>query len=127
LNVPAPPPPVPDANGFFPGNSCGGPFTIVYDGRWVHRFTVLGASAVTAEAGKARDGRAKVSGTVARTFPGKVRLTVACPRRRARTTFVDTAKGRWSRTVNATRGCEITAAVAARQGWAASEASTRVN
>ncbi|MDA0180037.1 hypothetical protein OJ997_07000 [Solirubrobacter phytolaccae] len=122
LTVPAPPPPVEGQ----PVSSCGGPFTLSLDGRWVHRFTVLGASAVTTKAGKARAGRAKVSGQIAKTFPGKVRLTVACPGKRERTTFVPTADGRWSRTVLAKRGCTVKAAVAARTGWAASEASARV-
>jgi hypothetical protein len=127
LHIP-PPPPVPDANGVITPSPCGGrPLTIVYDGRWVHRFTVLGASAVTAKAGKARNGRAKVDGTIAKNFPGRIRLTVACPGKRARTTLVETAHGRWSRRVHAKRGCRIAAAVAARQGWTASEASTRIN
>jgi hypothetical protein len=122
LTVPAPPPQDP-ALGI---STCNGPFSLLEDGRWVHRLTVIGASAITAKAGKARDGRAKVSGRVAKAFPGKVRLTVACAGKRARTTFVPTAGGRWSRTVLARRGCNIKAAVAAREGWAASEASARI-
>ncbi|HWK29388.1 MAG TPA: hypothetical protein VNS09_22685 [Solirubrobacter sp.] len=125
-NIPASPPVEPDANGVVMVNTCGGPYSIVHDGRWVHRLTVLGASAVTAKARKARHGRAKVSGTVAKTFSGKVRLTVACPGKRARTTLVATGAGRWSRTVHAKHGCRIVAAVAARPGWAASETSARV-
>ena len=119
LTVPAPPPPPPSP-------PCGGPFSLPMDGRWVHRLTVLGASAVTAKSSKARDGRAKVSGRVAGAFPGKVKLTVACPGKRARSTFVPTADGRWGRNVFAERGCSIKATIAARTGWAASEATARV-
>lgn len=124
LTVPAPPPPPPGA--VVGVNSCDGPFSLTMDGRWVHRLTVLGASAVTAKSGKARDGRANVNGRVATAFPGKVKLTVACPGKRARSTFVPTADGRWSRTVFAKRGCGIKATIAARKGWAASEAAARV-
>jgi hypothetical protein len=124
LSVPAPPPPPP---GPVVGvNSCDGPFSVTMDGRWVHRLTVLGASAVTAKSGPARHGRAKVSGRIATAFGGKVKLTVACPGKRARSTFVATAEGRWGRRVFATRGCAIKATIAARKGWAASEAGTRV-
>jgi hypothetical protein len=106
---------------------CGrGPWTLLQDGRRVHRLTVIRASAVTANAAKARHGRAKVSGRVAKAFPGKIRLTVACPGKRARTTFVATADGRWGRTMIAKRGCTIKAAAAAREGWAASETSARI-
>lgn len=129
LHIPASPPPVPDENGIVMVNSCASPvaWTLTSDGNWVHRFTVLGASAVTAKAAKARDGRAKISGTVAKTYPGKVKLTVACPGKRARSTFVSTNKGRWSREVNASRGCRIDATIAARKGWEASAASARVS
>jgi hypothetical protein len=120
---------VPDENGIVMVNSCASAvaWTLTSDGNWVHRFSVLGASAVTAKAAKARYGRAKVSGRVAKTFPGKVKLTVACPGKRARSTFVSTEKGRWSREVNAKRGCRIDAAIAARAGWAGSAASARVS
>lgn len=127
--IPATPPREPDANGGIVATSCDTPVpvTLTHDGNWVHRFTVLGASAVTAKAAKARDGRAKVSGTIAAQFPGKVRLTVACPGKRARTTFVATKDGRWNRTANAKRGCRIDASVAARPGWADSAAAVRVS
>jgi hypothetical protein len=125
LTVPAPPPPPPGV--LVVRNSCDGPFSVTMDGRWAHRLTVVGASAVTVRSGKARDGRAKVSGRVATAFAGRVKLTVACPGKRTRSTFVPTADGRWSRKVFAKRGCSIKAAIAARQGWAASEAATRVN
>lgn len=125
---PATPPRVPDANGHITGTSCDRdtPLTVTHDGRWVHRITVLGASAVTAKAAKARDGRAKVSGTIAAAFPGKVRLAVACPGKRTRTTFVAPRNGRWSRKVHAKRGCRVEVSVAARQGWAESADSARV-
>jgi hypothetical protein len=128
LHIPASPPPVPNPDGSALVNSCDSPvaWTLVSDGRWVHRFSVVGASAVTAKAAKARDGRARASGTVAKTFPGKVKLTVACPGQRARSTFVSAEKGRWSRRVNAKRGCNIDATIASRKGWAASAASARV-
>jgi hypothetical protein len=128
LFIPASPPPVPHPDGSISMSSCDSPvaWTLTSDGNWVHRVSVLGASAVTAKAAKARDARAKVSGTVAKTFPGKVKLTVACPGKRARSTFVLTQKGRWSREVNAERGCKLDATIAARRGWAASAASARV-
>ncbi len=127
--IPATPPRVPNADGFIGISSCDTPvpLTLFHDGNWVHRFTILGASAVTARAGKARGGRVKVSGTIAAQFPGKVRLTVACPGKRARTTFVATKKRRWNRTAKAKRGCRINASVAARPGWVASTASVRVS
>jgi hypothetical protein len=118
------PPPPPRVDGSI--NSCDDIRTIVQDGRWSHRLTVVGASAVTAKAGKARDGRTKVSGRVATAFTGKVKLTVKCPGKRARTTFVPTEAGRWNRTVAADRGCSVAAAVSARPGWAASAASVTV-
>jgi hypothetical protein len=118
LTVPAPPPGV--------TSPCGGPFTVAMDGRWAHRLTVLGASAVTAKSAKARHGRAKISGRVAPAFPGKVKVTVACPHERVRSTFVPTADGRWSRKVLAKHGCSIKATIAARKGWAPSQAVTRV-
>jgi hypothetical protein len=129
LHIPASPPPVPNPDGSISMNSCDSPvaWTLTSDGNWVHRFSVLGASAVTAKAATARDRRAKISGTVAKTFPGRVKLTVACPGKRARSTFVSVEKGRWSREVNAKRGCKIDATIAARKGWAASAASARVS
>ena len=129
LHIPASPPPVPNPDGSISPSPCGSTvaWTLTSDGNWAHRFSVLGASAVTARAGKARDGRAKVSGTVAKTFPGKVKLTVACPGKRTRSTFVSAEKGRWSREVNARRGCKIDVSVAARKGWAASAESARVS
>ncbi len=117
------PPPRDASQGFV---ACNLPPSVSHDGRWIHRLTVIGDSAVTAKAAKARDGRAKVRGRVAKAFEGKVRLTIACPGKRARTTFVSSAEGRWSRTVFAKRGCTIKAAVTARKGWAASEASARI-
>jgi hypothetical protein len=128
LHIPASPPPVPGPDGSISWNSCDSPvaWTLTSDGNWVHRFSVLGASAVTATAAKARAGRAKVRGTVAKTFQGKVKLTVACPGKRTRNTFVSAEKGRWSRKVNAKRGCTIDATIAARKGWAASTASARI-
>jgi len=76
---------------------------------------------------QARDGRARVRGRVAQDYPGKVKLTVACPGKRARSTFVPARRGRWSRDVSAKRGCKITAAASGRKGWAASRAVARVS
>ena len=88
----------------------------MWGGTWTNRFSVVGTSHVTVTAAKARDHRAKVSGTIAEAFPGKVRLTDACPDKRARTTFVSVENGRWSRMVIAKRGCRIDAAVATPPG-----------
>jgi hypothetical protein len=122
--IPASPPKLPGE----PFTSCDTPvpFTLTHDGNWTHRFTVLGASAVTAKAAKARDRRAQISGTVAAQYPGKVRLTVRCPGRRARTAFLTPRSGRWSRTVIAERGCRIDASAATRKGWVESATSVRV-
>ena len=107
LHIPASPPPVPNPDGSISMSSCDSPvaWTLTSDGNWVRRFSVLTArGAVTATAAKARDRRVKVSGTVAKTFQGKVKLTVACPGKRTRSTFVPAERGRWSRAVNAKRG-----------------------